>query len=650
MLAHAFWREVFGADPTIVGRQITLGGVPHDVIGVLPPGSPWLDGADVFVPLLRRTDANKSSWEFTVIGRIKPGVTFDAAVADLDRVARLLAATVPENKGQGVLARPSSAWIASDSLRSMLWMLLAASGLLLVIGAVNVTNLLLARASARARETAVRAALGATRFDLVRERIIESLVLSLAAVAVGTALAYGVIEVLRSFDPGGIPRLAEVHLNGWALLFGSSAAVLVGIATGLAPGLAPLSAVSTTLRSGGRGSTGDRRHDRLRAVFVAAQVALSLLLLIGAGLLVRSLYQVLSAERGFSAEQRLVATVSLPASYGAGRLQQMTTEILHTLEQHPDLMSAAVVSIVPLAPGSTGLGAAPGDRVMADEEAPWASWRLVSKDYFKTIGLPLIAGRTFTEQDILSKPWRAIISRRLAEEFWPGQSAIGRPIVLWTGQGNTRGEVIGVVGNMRERGLEADPTRAVYFPVYGALATTTLQLVVHTRADPLAFTPVLRDLVRGVDSTLPLSNVRAMDEMVAASVATRRFTMLLLVTFAALALVLATAGVYGVIAYSITRRTQEIGVRLALGAAQGRVLRQAIGRGLRPVLVGALLGVVGAFWLSNVMTTLVYQITPRDPLTYAVVCGALLVTACAACYLPARQVLKVDPVIALRVE
>ena len=649
LLGHALWQEQFAADPGIVGTHLTLDGRPHEVVGVLPSGSPWLDSAEVFVPFIRRTNANRDRWEYTVIGRIKPGIGFAAAVADLERAAAVLAERYPVNKGQSVSVEPSSAWIANDTLRRTLWLLLGAAGLLLVIAAVNVTSLLLAHASSRMRESAVRAALGASRGDLVRERITESLVLSTFAAIVGLAIASGLLSLLRWADPGGIPRLNEVQLDGWAVLFGVGAALIVGVGTGVVPGLhVPVTNITGALRSGGRGATGDRRQDRLRAIFVAAEVALSLVLLVGAGLLVRSLQQVLTNERGFATENRLTATISLPASYGESRLEQTATDILASVERHPDVISAAVVSGLPLARGSTGLGVVPGDRSFGDSDVPWATWRLVSRNYFQTMGLPLVSGRTFTEQDIVGKPWRVVISKRLADEFWPAQNPIGRTLVLWKGQSDERGEIIGVVGDMRERGLELEPTLAVYFPAYGALGGTTLQLVVHTRTDSEFFVPALRQVVQAIDPTLPISGLRPLDALVAASIGTRRFTMLLLAAFAAVALVLALAGVYGVLAYSIARRTPEIGVRLALGAAHGRVLQQVIGRGLRPVLIGGALGLVGAFWLSQLMTSLLFEITARDPLTYIVVCAALLITALLASYLPARQVLHVDPVTALR--
>jgi predicted permease len=653
ILSNGFWRQRFGADKGIVGRTILLDNAPYAVVGVLPPGTPWLDFADVFVPFIRRADANRGSWEYVGVGRIKPGVTYEAAFADLERVARELEARYPQNKGLGATMAPSREWVASDQLRQTMWILLGAVGLLLLIGCVNVTNLLLARAAARQRESAVRAALGATRGDLVRERLTESLTFSLAGAMVGLVLAAGLLQFLRSVGPVGIPRLDEVSLNGWVFAFAAGITILVGVLTGIVPALqSPMAHLLPAMRDGQRGTIGDRRQDRARGIFVGAEVALALMLLVGAGLLVRSLIEVLTVDRGFATERRLLVTVSIPMSYGEERMAQTVQNVLARLETLPDLVSVASVSGRPLSRGSTGLGLAAPDRPdMPDSAVPWASWRIVTKDYFKTMGLPLIAGRNFTEQDVIGKPWRTIISKRAADALWPGQNPIGRTAILWKGQSQRLGEVIGVVGDMRERGLENDPTIAVYFPAYGgALATTTLQLVMQTRGRPEDAVPAVRTAISSVDPTLPVSSVRTLDELVATSVATRRFTMTLLVTFAALALVLALAGVAGVLAYAIARRTGEIGVRLALGAGHGQVLRSTIVRGMRPVLIGIAIGLGLSFWLSSFMTTLLFGVTTGDTVTYVAVTAALVVTAVLASYVPARQVLKVDPVVALRAE
>lgn len=650
ILSHRFWTRRFGADPAIVGRTISLNGRAHTVVGVLPAGMVWLATADAFVPQVRRAGANRGSWEYSAVGRLKDGVTMEAAIADLQRVARELEARYPQdNRGLSAVAGSSRPWAASEVLTRTLWMLLAATTLLLVIACVNVANLLLTHASARARETAVRAALGARRIDLVRERLTESTVFSASGAVTGWFVAWIMVEAFKALDPGGIPRLADVALDAWTLAFTVAVAALVALVTGIVPALrAPVADVVTPLRQSSRGAVGSRRDERLRAVLVAVEVALSLTMLVGAGLLVRSLLHVMATDRGFQTEDRLLATVSIPASYPVPRRTEIVESILARVQALPQVVSGATVSGRPLSGGSSGMTIVAADA--PDAAAPWASWRIVTKDYFKAMGLPLVGGREFTEHDIIEKPWRVIVSKRLADELWPGRNPVGQTAQLWKGQGNMAAEVIGVVGNMRERGLEQEPTFAVYLPAYGAMGVTSLQLVMHTRGASEAVIPILQGLVRGVDANLPVSDVLTLEQVVTRSVATRRFTMLLLTVFAALAAVLAAAGVYGVLAYTVARRTAEIGVRLALGASPGRVLSRVFSTGMYPVAVGLVFGAAAAFWLSRFMTTLLFEIQPNDPATYAIVIAALAIVASLACYIPARRVLRVDPATALRTE
>ena len=653
MLSHRFWSRRFAADAAVVGRSISLDGRSYSVVGVLPPGSPWLDAGDAFVPFLRRANPNRGSFEYTGVARLKPGVSIDAASADLSTIAKRLEAAYPAtNTGLGVILERSRRWIATDQLRRTLLVLLGAVILLLFIACINVTNLLLVRASGRAREHALRAALGATRADLVRERLTESLLYSAVGATAGWFLASWMLSMLQALRPAGIPRLADVTLNGWVLAFAIAAALVVGLVTGLIPAMrAPIGNVVSALRRGGRGSSGDRAHSRVRQLFVATQVALALVLLVGAGLLVRSLLGVLSVDRGFQSENRLLLTVSVPSSYGSARLTQTNQSMLDRIAALPDVASVAAVSGRPLSPGSTGLGLAAADKPdVPGAPVPWATWRIITPDYFKTMGLPLLAGREFTSQDVIAKPWRAVISKRTANLLWPNENPIGKTAILWKGQSNRLTEIIGVVGDMRERGLENDPTLAVYFPAGEALDATTLQLVVHTKAASHQAIPSLRAAIAAVDPNLPVSNIRTLDEVVTASVATRRITMWLLIAFAGLALMLALAGVYGVLAYSISSRTSEIGVRLALGAEHRRVLRTMIVHGMMPVLAGAAVGLAIAIAASRLMRTMLFEIRPHDPITYATVLLAVGGVAMLACYLPARRVLRLDPSIALRTE
>jgi putative ABC transport system permease protein len=557
-----------------------------------------------------------------------------------------------DNAGLNVIVKGTGAWMATPELRRTLWVMLGAVFLLLLIASVNVTNLLFVRAASRARERAVRTALGAGRGDLIRESLTESLITSVMGALVGWALAAAMLAIFKAQDPGGIPRLDTVTINGAVLLFTLGVALIVALATGLLPAWrTPFGQITAALREGQRGSVGDRRLERTRAIFVALEVAVSVLLLVGAALLVRSLINVLHTDRGFATEQRLTAEVSLPRAWDPVRRSTVAQQILDGIGRLPEIQSVAAVSGPMLAGGGTGMSFAAATATGSADQWPWATWRIITPDYFTSIGLPLLAGRGFDERDKIGKPWRVIISNRLATEIWPGQNPVGQMATLWAGQGNLPAEVIGVVSDIREHRLDDAPTREVYIPGdETTLSATTLRLIMHTRGTADAAGPAVRALVKSVDGSLPVSRVRSVETLVNASVATRRFTMQLLAIFAALAAILALGGVAGVLAYAMSQRRKEMGLRLALGAHYGQLIALAMRIGLWPVLIGLAFGVGAALWLSRLLTSLLFNVTPYDPLTYAGVAGALLAAAAVACYLPARTVLHVDPASAMRTE
>jgi predicted permease len=652
ILSHRFWVQRFARDPAVVGRTVTLDGVGHHVIGVLPPGTPFLDSADVFRPLIRSGNAQRGSWELLAVGRLKPGVTIERARADLVRVTRELARRYPEtSKGMSASVEPVDGAVTGTNTRRALWLLLGAVGFLLLIACVNLTNLLLARAAARTREIAIRAALGANRRRVAGLLVAESLVLSLAGAAIGLLLAVWTVDLLRASEAWGIARLDEVEINRWVLAFTAGVAILTGVLTGLAPALqAPRTDLVPALREGERGVAGTPRQRRLRGVLVAAEVALTLALLVGAGLLLRSFSALLSVERGFQTGRRVLVELNLPPQYGANdgsRAQQFVLDFEARVRSLPGVISAASVSGRPMSPSNTGMGIVAAER--PDGEIPWASWRLITGDYFRTMGVPVVKGRTFDPKDLIARPWRVIVSQRLAELLWPGQDPIGRQAILWRGQGNRKAEVIGVVGNMRERGIAQPPTLAVYLPVYGSGADN-LHFVIHTSASAEALTPMLRTALSEIDPALPLSNVETLEAIVSRSTASRRFTLVLLTGFAGIALALALVGIFGVTSYSVSRQTAEIGVRLALGASHERVLRDIMLQGMQPVAAGIVVGVAAALSLSRFIGTLLFEVTARDPATYAAVIALLAATALLACILPARQALRIDVVSALRAE
>ncbi|MGD8866588.1 MAG: ABC transporter permease [Gemmatimonadales bacterium] len=652
LLANDFWRRRFGADPGIVGTTLTLDGETHTVVGVLPPGDPWLSSADVFVPFVRQPDADRVGFYLAVIGRLKPGVTLEMARSDLETIARRLEEQYPEaNAGIGVDLAPASEWVADDNLRRALWILFGAVGFLLLIACVNLANMLLAKATGRTRETAVRAALGADRRRITRQVLTESLVLGLFGGGVGLLFAFWGIDAVKAFDPGGIPRLDQIGLNPWVLAFTVTIGVATGVLSGLMPAIQlPATDLAMALREGHRGLAGAGSQKRVRNALVAAEVALSLLLLVGAGLLIRSFGEVMGVERGFQSDGRLVVAVAMPGSYDEQRRGEVRDRFIERIGGIPAVRSVSAVSSRPLTGGSVGMGiAAAGQPEDPDAGVPWAEWRLVTADHFRTMGIPLLKGRTFDERDQIGEPWRAIISERLAEMLWPGEDPIGRTAILWKGQGDLEAEVIGVVGNMREIRLDSDPTLVVYLPYYGA-GWSPMHFVINTTSAPAALVPTLRSMLAEIDPNLPISDVRSMDEIVSNSVATRRFNMAMLTIFAGIALLLALAGIYGVQAYSVTRRTSEIGIRVAMGARPTQIIAEIVGQGMRPAVLGIVVGVAGAFVLSRLMSSLLYGIAPSDFLTYASVALMLAAAALLSCYVPARRALRIDPVNALRDE
>lgn len=659
ILGNKFWKTHFSGNANVLGQTLRVDGLSCTVIGVLPPGDAWTSD-QIYFPYRHRPDADRSSWEFSVIGRLKAGVTLQGAQADLATEAASLSQSYPrDDKGIGFYLTPSSDWVAPDTTRRALWVLLGAVTFLLLIACLNITNLLLARGTARQREIAVRTALGAGRGRLIRFVMMESLLLNAFGTALGLALAYGAVRAIQSLEISDIPRLADAGLNPWVLGYAVGIAILTGVFSGIAPALqAPRLGISAALRDGDR-QTGTSGQNRFRSALVAGEVILSFLLLVGAGLLIRSFTDLLRVNRGFQTQNRLFFSVNMPESYyekGVGK--QFTDRLFERLSANPDVLAAGAVSNRPIEGGDPGMSI---DSTARPQTAgavapPWASWRVVSPGYFQAVGLPLLHGRLFDEAD---KPvWirkgetpyqrRVLVSDRLAKQLFPNEDAVGKHVLLWKGQSNLDAEVVGVVGDSLERGLSSSPTLTVFLP-YGLIALST-QFVVHTRNNPLAFVPTVRSLVTALDPSLPISDIRSFDQVVYRSVAPQRFNTILLSVFSGLALLLATTGIYGVLSYSISRRTPEIGLRVALGATRSDILAMTIRQGLRPALLGTALGALGALWFSRYLATLLFGVKPFDALTYISVAGILLITALAACYVPGRRAMRTDPATALRAE
>lgn len=653
LLGNQFWHTQFGGDTSVLDRRLTLDGESYTVVGVLPPGRPWLDYADVYVPMVREAETVRVSFELAVIGRLLPGMTMEGGHDDLNGVARRLEEVYPADlAGIGVTVGPSSEWVADPETRRALWVLLGAVGFLLMIACVNLANLFLARATGRVRETAIRAATGASKGRLIRQGLTESLVISLLGAALGLALASWGVSGLIAMAPGQIAGLTDVTINGWVLAFTLGAGVLTGVITGLVPALqASGSDAASTLRAGGQSIAGNRAQHRLRGVLVAAEVALSLVLLVGSGLLIKSFGELMGAEKGFETENRLVVSVNVPDSYGPEAAVDFNNTLVERVSALQPVVSAAAVHIRPLAGGSTGLGFARPDQPEPEGGTPWASWRLVTPGYFETLGVPVLRGRDFNEEDLGffgDGPLQIIISERIAELLWPGEDPLGRAITLWAGQSDRPGEVLGVVGDMLERGIDAGPTLAVYIP-YLAPGWPP-DLVVHTAGSPMAVVPGIRSILEEMDPNIPLTDINTMEEMVGQSVGSARFMTVLVSLFAALALLLALAGVYGVQSYAVAQQTSEIGVRVAIGASKSQILKKVVLQAMRPAVLGVMVGLVGAFGLSRYMASLLFQVEATDPRTYAGVAGILLLAALLSAFLPALKATRVDPVIAFRAE
>jgi len=658
LLSDNFWRTRYGSDPNIVGQTVFLDGNAFTVIGVLPYDGIWLNNAQVFVPLVRNPSESRANNVHVMIGRLKDGVSQEAAYADMTAVAQQLAELYPDpNEGLGVNFVSSTRWRADSDMRIALWVLMGAVGFLLLIACVNLANLLLARATGRQRETAVCAALGASRRRIVSKLLAESILLAFVGAGLGLLLAVWATQLLKAHGANAVPRVEEVSINLWVLGFTLAAATVTAVFSGLLPALqAPFANLVSALREGDRGVSGNRVQNRVRGVLVGAEVALSLILLVGAGLLVRSFGQLQRVDNGFEPANRLTFAVNLPSTGNSEEESQNTrlflTGFLDRLKSVPQIESAAAVNWKPLGGSTINMGIRDIAKPADSESVLLADWRYVTPEYFRTMGLSMVRGRSLTNEDVMHPvqlpPWSLVISEALADDLWPAEDPIGRQVFLWDNEQAT-GMVVGVVENMREQGADQDPTRAVYMPYNGAV-WSPVHFVVHTAGEPTAVVPTIRNLLADFDSSLPLYDIGTLDESLMNSVAGRQLNALLLSVFSIVALVLALAGIYGVMAYSVAKRTSEIGVRVALGAGPATVLRQIVAAGVRPALIGIGVGLAGALVLSRFLSNLLFEIQPTDPTTYVTVALLLGSAALVSCYLPARRALRVDPVEALREE
>jgi predicted permease len=663
VLSDALWRRRFGADPSVIGRDVRIDGVPRRIIGVMPRSLDYtLYDEELWIPIAFTPErlAEHDEHYLTVLGRLKPGVTRAEAQAALDGIGRWLAEQFPkEDAGRGLVASSLMERLVRD-YRQRLLVLFGAATFVLLIACANIANLLLARATSRTRETAIRAAIGAGRAHILRQALAESLLLAVGGGVLGVVAAYWGVAGLVSLGPADVPRLASARVDAPVLGFALLVTLLAGLVSGLAPALRmagqfPHEALKESGRTGGSG-----RRDRLRSVLVVAEIALALVLLTGAGLMIRSAVALNAVDPGFDPRGVTAARVSLPAAgyETPARTEQAFARIAERLEQAPGAVAAGLVSTAPFEGGGDN-GLIPEGRPLDITSAISSDFRLVTPGYFQAMGIRLRRGRLLTADDRAGAPLVMVVNETLAREAWPGADPIGKRIACCE-QGPDGGPmwktVVGVVADVRAHGLGAELQPEFYLPMAQAPAAAwqwldrTMTLALRSSGDVPTVAAAMRDAVSSVDRSLPVYTIETMDDRRADSLAASRFSTLLLTTFAGLALLLAAVGVYGVISYGVSQRTQEIGIRVALGAGDGNVLRLVVGHAAQLTGVGLLLGLTGALALSRVIAGQLFQVSPTDPPTLATGIVLLAFVAVLAAALPARRAARVDPAVALRAE
>ncbi|HXJ92889.1 MAG TPA: ABC transporter permease [Terriglobia bacterium] len=663
LLSYALWQRRFGSDPKLVGKALTLNGKSYTVLGILPADFGFRPRADLYVPIGHWDNAVLNNREIRsglrVVGRLKPGVSPAAAQAEMDAIARRLATEFPKaDGGRGITVVPMRDDITGN-VRPTLLLLFGAVGFVLLIACANVANLLLARSTARRREFAIRTALGASRWRVVRQLLTESVLLALTAGGAGLLLAVWGTHLVLAALPASLPRRQEVGLDLNVLLF----TLLVSIVTGILFGLAPAFQGSRVnpqeaLKEGARGAAGGRH--RAERVFVALQVGLALVLLEGAGLMMQSIWRLWRVDPGFDPHNILTMQIALsPDVVGdPPEVRIAYRGLLERVRATPGVQAAAITQLLPLSESDSEVALWPGRGPEPPPEQVLQSLcYFVTPDYPRVMSLPLLRGRFFDDRDNTSRPHAVVIDSVLAHDLLPGEEPLGRQITMeFLGQA----QIIGVVGHVKHWGLDTDDTAKVrnelYFPFWQVsdewirLAGAGLTLALRTAPDPRSLTSAVRHQVGGTVQDQPAYNVQTMDEMIARSVAERRFALLLLSIFASTALILAAVGVYGVMSYSVTRRTQELGVRMALGATSSNVLKLVVKEGMTVALVGMAMGGAAAAGLARLMSSLLYGVHPADPLTLTTIAVALAAVCWLATYFPARRATRVDPLVALRCE
>jgi putative ABC transport system permease protein len=653
VLSYGLWQNQFGGKSDVAGKTIMLDGKNYEVIGVMPgefqfppPVTSYKQG-EIWVPRALEIESRRDAHNLFTIGQLRSDATFAQARAEMDGIARQRQQEDSRREGSINLV-PLQAQVGRG-LRPSLLMLVGAVGFVLLIACANVANLLLASASARQKEIAVRLALGAGRWRIIRQLLTESLLLSLLGGGFGLLLAAWGSEAIRVLGADQIPRADQVNVDGLALGFTLLLAILTGAIFGLAPAWqASRVDLNQTLKEGGRSGSAAGHH-RLRSALVIAEVALSLVLLVGAGLLIKSFWRLLNVDPGFNPKNLLSVELSLTSERYADESQRAAfyQQLLERLSTLPNVQAAAIVNHPPFS-GRRGIDVfkiegRPEPKGLDD--LPLADSRVISPDYFQMMSIPLLQGRVFTAADAKTSPQTVIVNQAFAERYWPGENPLGRRLSNedeWM-------TVVGVVGDIRQSGLDQEAAPHVYAP-YLQTPLRRSGVLLRTSGEPLSLVAAVRSQVNVIDPDQPIYNIHTMEELIASSMSGRRLNLMLLAVFAFTALVLAGVGIYGVISYAVTQRTREIGIRMALGAQSSDVLKLIVKQGMIPVVIGMALGIAGALALTRVMASLLYGTSATDPLTFALIALLLSGVALLACYIPARRATKVDPMIALRYE
>ncbi|HEV8131843.1 MAG TPA: ABC transporter permease [Acidobacteriota bacterium] len=654
VVSYAAWQGRFGREPKLIGQTLILNGQPFTVVGILPESFhfSWSD-CDVWLPIQYYPNftLNRHQTSAGVIGRLKPAVAIAQARSEMDTIARRLAAQYPDtNSDRGVMLVPFHDFLV-EQLRPSLLVLWGAVGFVLLIACANVANLLLARSVVRQKEIALRAALGAGRWRLARQLLTEAVLLALVGGSLGLLLGKWGMDVLVASSAAGLPDTTAIKLDLPVLGFALGIAALTGIIFGLAPALRFSSPdVHAALKEGGKGSGESLGRSRLRSLLVVSQIALALVLLIGAGLLLKSFRTLLQVKPGFNPTGLLTLEYRVPRNkYPQGRQQwEFHRQVVERVQALAGVQSASVVLALPYSGNGGVTTFVPlGQPEPPQGAEPRAQVNRADPYYFHTVGIPLLRGRVFTKQDGTDSPPVVIINQVMAERYWSNEDPIGKNVRL--PDTKVTATVVGIVGNVKHFSLDEQTTSQIYL-AYAQNPHIFATLVVRTAGDPLSFANSIKQAVWSVDKDQPVWKIRTLESLIDLSVGPRRLMMRLLACFSGLALLLAAVGIYGVISYSVSRRTHEIGVRIAVGAQQGDVLKLVVGQGLIMTLLGVIFGLAASFGLTRFLDTMLFGVGPTDALTFAALSLLLTAVALVACYLPARRATKVDPMVALRCE